>query len=61
MDQVVLVHPLNINGGEEGQDETKGANKVAWKGVDERKLLKNYLRAVQEESLMWGRWRVMSD
>jgi len=42
-----LVHPLHGSSGEEGQDETKGANKVAWKGVDEGKLLKNDPRAVE--------------
>lgn len=43
----LLFYPLHGSGGEEGQDETERVSKVAWKGVDERKLLKFYLRAVK--------------
>ena len=43
----LLVHPLHGGGGEEGEDETEGADEVPREGVDQRKLFKDHLGAME--------------
>ena len=43
----LLVHPLHGGCGEEGEDETKGADEVPREGVDQRKLLEDHCRAME--------------
>ena len=43
----LLIHPLHGGCGEEGEDETKGADKVPREGVDQRKLLEDHRRAME--------------
>ena len=43
----LLVHPLHGGCGEEGEDETERADEVPREGVDQRKLLEDYLRAME--------------
>ena len=43
----LLVNPLHRSRGEEGQDESEGADQVAREGVDQRQLLKHQSRTMK--------------
>ena len=43
----LLVNPLHRSCGEEGQDESEGADQVAREGVDQRQLFKHQSRTVK--------------